>query len=336
MLNWDQIAQRIQNPTLSKGTDLVELKELCVKYPYSQVFPLVYLKAISDEKHIHFEEELENFAYRITDRVQLYDLLNNHSEKSTDEILVEDSKQEETIQPAEIALDLLEDIEPKSDVESPIEEIPVALVENSSFKTENEADLAETDIQSPSIDFILNPEKVDSDPEMDALEKQIMASSLSANFQLEVVEEKDTLASEIAFDLSIVNQTIDEEEIEIKETGSRQSSSINFEQPRTFTNWLKINETFSEGSIDDMNDSEPELIYIEFDKPKREFFSPAKIAKESLSEETLPVSETLAKIFEIQGNIPKAIYVYEQLGLIIPEKKSYFASLIRKLKKKLN
>jgi hypothetical protein len=297
---------------------------------------LVYLKAISDEKHIHFEEELENFAYRITDRVQLYDLLNNHSEKSTDEILVEDSKQEETIQPAEIALDLLEDIEPKSDVESPIEEIPVALVENSSFKTENEADLAETDIQSPSIDFILNPEKVDSDPEMDALEKQIMASSLSANFQLEVVEEKDTLASEIAFDLSIVNQTIDEEEIEIKETGSRQSSSINFEQPRTFTNWLKINETFSEGSIDDMNDSEPELIYIEFDKPKREFFSPAKIAKESLSEETLPVSETLAKIFEIQGNIPKAIYVYEQLGLIIPEKKSYFASQIRKLKKKLN
>jgi hypothetical protein len=85
-----------------------------------------------------------------------------------------------------------------------------------------------------------------------------------------------------------------------------------------------------------MNDSEPELIYIEFDKPKREFFSPAKIAKESLSEETLPVSETLAKIFEIQGNIPKAIYVYEQLGLIIPEKKSYFASQIRKLKKKLN
>ena len=47
MLNWDQIAQRIQNPSLSKGTDLVELKELCVKYPYSQVFPLVYLKAIS-------------------------------------------------------------------------------------------------------------------------------------------------------------------------------------------------------------------------------------------------------------------------------------------------
>jgi phosphate transport system substrate-binding protein len=43
--------------------------------------------------------------------------------------------------------------------------------------------------------------------------------------------------------------------------------------------------------------------------------------------------QTLAKIFEIQGNIPKAIYVYEQLGLIIPEKKSYFASQIRKLKK---
>ena len=80
MLNWEQIAQRIHNPALCSADDLSELKELCDKYPYSQVFPMVYLKVLSDGKHIHFEEELENFAYRITDRVQLYDLLHNHAE----------------------------------------------------------------------------------------------------------------------------------------------------------------------------------------------------------------------------------------------------------------
>ena len=48
----------------------------------------------------------------------------------------------------------------------------------------------------------------------------------------------------------------------------------------------------------------------------------------------MPVSETLARIFELQGNLPKAIYVYEQLSLIFPKKKTYFASQINLLKKK--
>jgi hypothetical protein len=55
-----------------------------------------------------------------------------------------------------------------------------------------------------------------------------------------------------------------------------------------------------------------------------------------LNENNMPVSETLAKIFALQGNYPKSIYVYEQLILIFPEKKSFFATQIKNLKKKLN
>ena len=60
------------------------------------------------------------------------------------------------------------------------------------------------------------------------------------------------------------------------------------------------------------------------------------LAKESIDENKMPVSETLAKIFALQGNYPKSIYVYEQLILIFPEKKSFFATQIKNLKKKLN
>ena len=67
-----------------------------------------------------------------------------------------------------------------------------------------------------------------------------------------------------------------------------------------------------------------------------EFFSPSKKAKESLDDSAVPVSETLAKIYALQGNYPKAIEAYEQLSLINPEKKIFFADQIKELKKKIH
>ena len=347
MLNWEQIAQRIHNPALCSADDLSELKDLCEKYPYSQVFPMVYLKVLSDGKHIHFEEELENFAYRITDRVQLYDLLHNHRETVLDleainesEVAIEPIENEVDLQFFEIVEQKLEETlnDQSASEEEEEEEITVHVPENvpaNSAQEEIEGEEIEEEKISQLVDELL--EETQFDVELDALEKQIQASSLSANYRLEQLENQDQVDNEVEFDLSIVDTIIDyndDNEIEKSFSSSLPVSSNNSETHRTFNGWLNINEEDDE--IEEERSVNREITYIEFDKPKRAFFSPVKIAKESLSEESLPVSETLAKIFEIQGNIPKAIYVYEQLGLIIPEKKSYFATLIRKLKKKLN
>jgi hypothetical protein len=70
--------------------------------------------------------------------------------------------------------------------------------------------------------------------------------------------------------------------------------------------------------------------------PKRaEFFSPAKAAKNSLKDKDDLVTETLANIYAAQGNIEKAISTYEKLSLLHPEKSTYFAALIGKLKRQL-
>ena len=45
-------------------------------------------------------------------------------------------------------------------------------------------------------------------------------------------------------------------------------------------------------------------------------------------------SEYLANIYIEQNKINKAIAIYESLSLKFPEKKSYFANLIKKLKSK--
>jgi len=67
-------------------------------------------------------------------------------------------------------------------------------------------------------------------------------------------------------------------------------------------------------------------------RPKAEFFSPVKAAKMSVTEDDTIVSETLAKIFFDQGNLPKALKAYQSLLVQFPEKSNIFAPRIEEIK----
>ena len=48
------------------------------------------------------------------------------------------------------------------------------------------------------------------------------------------------------------------------------------------------------------------------------------------------VTETLARVYAKQGNLPKAIEAYRRLALKYPEKSAYFAALQKELEAQLN
>ena len=70
------------------------------------------------------------------------------------------------------------------------------------------------------------------------------------------------------------------------------------------------------------------------EKQRPSFFNPVETARRSITDQTDVVSETLARLYAKQGNIKKAMEIYKVLSLKFPEKSSYFAAQIERLKKK--
>lgn len=177
------------------------------------------------------------------------------------------------------------------------------------------------------------PEELESvlpEEDIDASKQEPNPQDTTEN-KLDKLIESEALAARVLKDLKDeLPEELDSEEptkseseiIELKKTKFGQEDS-NIDAPKSFNEWLNA------GS--GQNDSDQKTEFLTFEKPKVPFFSPVKKAKESLELENLPVSETLAKVFESQGNYAMAKKTYEQLILIFPEKKSFFANRIQKL-----
>jgi tRNA G10 N-methylase Trm11 len=119
------------------------------------------------------------------------------------------------------------------------------------------------------------------------------------------------------------NQTNDPK----KQTNFEINQVIN--QPYKYGFSTKIEKEEVDNLVDRFIQTDPRI-----SKPsKAEFFSPIQMAKKSVEDNDMIVSETLARIYIDQGNIEKAIHIFRKLSLLYPDKNTYFAALILKLEK---
>ncbi|MGL4599837.1 MAG: hypothetical protein ACRCYO_20105 [Bacteroidia bacterium] len=66
---------------------------------------------------------------------------------------------------------------------------------------------------------------------------------------------------------------------------------------------------------------------------KTGFYNPVNMAKKSVQERDEFITETLAKIYVKQGNIPKALSAYRKLSAKFPAKAEYFAAIMEELRR---
>lgn len=393
-MNTETLAASIANPILLESSDLDQLKALTEKYPYAQVFSILYLKALAVQKDIRFEEALQEHAFKITDRMKLYQLI--HDQKVSVEPVIKEETPERNTEIPELNAPI--------DVETPQEKEIIAEESRKLNTTEiekvteeitltnelNDAILPETTEAElgPEVEITFETEEVKLEEatitkiekELDTTEKVEITTVIeeeadqdSERIEIQDAVELDILSEVVstvfvdALEKSIpeLTQPVEEEESTVVFVEEKTVEITNFEKnslektvPRSFTDWLKSGEKMPEKSAEketSISQSEPEKAIQKPDKnkienlinqfikeepsvskPKKEFYSPTKKAKESLEESGLIYSETLANIFAVQGNFPKAIAAFEQLMLTNPEKKVYFALRIKELQEKLN
>lgn len=157
------------------------------------------------------------------------------------------------------------------------------------------------------------------------LEKGYIAEAINQSIQIEIGS------------YQIEEEILDESEAE-KESLEKLRIKRENDKILSFSEWIKNEDkvalsthTFNNVLIDKFIQENPQVSKIQ----DKTFYSPLEKGKESLAENNLPFSETLASIFVEQGNKDLAIKAYKHLMLKNPQKSVYFADLIKKLEEKI-
>ena len=341
-----QFIDIVRNPHLIEADHLQKLEKLIEEYPFFASAHLLLAKGLHDHQSINYPKQLRKTAIIAQSRTILHELIQRQENVIIHPIQGSESEDiRNNSQPSpEINVDIKNDTGP---VNTTSQDLKIVYVNTTVSDPVKSFEKTETSIK----------EEIEETKEIDLVKH--IENETEAPIQ-KFDEEKLNKSIEQEISKAIVQSYVETDIIKTQELHQEDA------EPHSFTDWLKViqKQSTMEQSVSDKQDvpqiptkpSETKLIPDTAKKttvtnPKRElidkiiesdpgriklgnnkFFTPVVDAKQSLLENEHLVTETLAKIYALQGNISKAIRAYEILSLKFPQKSVYFASLIEKLK----
>ena len=283
-----------------------EVYELIDIFPYFQSAHLLLLKGLYNNADVKFENQLRNSAIHIGDREVLYWLLktktSSESEKTEGKKIIElkqeivSDTQQTVIESAKNSEHMINEIEKDSEEPDPDEDPDTA-----------------GQARGHSIMIATEPDNTESAGVMLLLENETSPSDDKVFFMdpgFSIPERSDLLELDLDEDSSIISQD-EEKSPEILELSEKTSKKL--VQSELIDKFIITNPRI---------DPQKDKALVTNDDISRPF----------VEESGGLVTETLAKIYVSQGYYSKALEIYEKLSLKFPEKSSYFAFQIEKVK----
>jgi uncharacterized protein YfkK (UPF0435 family) len=332
----EQFIELIDNPTQLAESHISSIEKILGDYPFFQSGHLLYAKALQNSKHINYHNALKRTAVIAGNRAVLYRLINQAAPQPITTLEeLNDEKKETTDKIQDTVENKIEVKEPEIIQEEKTEKVtsqPINYVYTIVKSKEEIVSRSETNSVEP---IIINEEKPLTE---------------------EIQETRNTVKPETLNEIilnPIVEAYIETEILKINE----KEPEIQIEEPQSFTQWLKqLPNIHKQVSKQEITESKKEVVSkarnpkiktekqefldkllvedLRISKPQadKNFYAATQKTRSSVLEDENLVTETLAKIYVLQGNNPKAIRSYEILSLKFPEKSAYFASLIKDLK----
>ncbi len=302
-----EFIELVKTPVSAGEEHLSSIEKIIADYPYFQTAHLLYAKALHNSGSLNYHTALKRTSIVAGDRALLYRLIQQKSE-------------------ARIAIPAKEEKEVVKEEKQPVSNVSI---------TYNVVPVLKTDVPQPEIQ---NTKPETEEPETprplakpESLEEVIMKPVMEAYVETEILKitEKEVIPenAEKSFGdwlkaLASETPIIQSQKSEV----TSQKEEIPVLQPKLKT------KTEKQEQLDRLLAEDLRISKLDKDK---DFYAATEKTRGSVIENEDLVTETLAKIYVMQGNRSKAIRAYEILSLKYPEKSSYFASLIKEIKNTL-
>ncbi len=305
-----ELIKYIENPRSLTKQSVAELQKLVNDFPYFQSAHLLLSLASKKWDASVYQQSLRKTAIVATNRARLFNLVSRLEEQAetTPPVLEEEVRVVE----------------------------PAPVIENTELDILKATEVSEEQARAQTIEPEAKPQIT---PE-EVLEKEIQNQVVNAFVEKELLDtpglnrSKPREAESFVEWLSLLKknngQSLRQAQEDLMPEKPRQKTSrAREEQPAQDNTPSQSKKEKNRAIIDKIIESSPGIIRS---KEDQKFFAAEIKAKESLLENEHLVTETLARIYALQGSVNKAVRAYEILSLKYPQKSAYFATLIEKLK----
>jgi ribosomal protein S18 len=335
-----------------KDANISSLQKLMKEYPYFQAIHLLLLLAMKLQNNPQFDKQLAFSSVYVPNRDLLYNLLNKkyfekevqptQSDNHKPAAEVEKEEQKET--------DIKKDLPSKEsdskllknkNVRRKIKDSLEGMGENISETLLSQIEFSEVkdgeELQYPPEIYFIDDERTGKNNviTIDARPGKISESQKKDIFQIDESEEISEVEHKST---DKKTKATNENRTKSKTKGDNNGSDLKIGKVKNFE-YFDIN-NYAEGDIIENADDNDLIARFIAEKPRikpKEITDQSEdISRESTKEDDDLLTETLIKVYIAQGYIEKAITSYEKLSLKYPEKSTYFANQIKKLKEQLN